>query len=90
MNQNQELKENKHWLENEETAQQRIEQARTLKNHASKGGLKFEAYLTPDLAVWVLDIKWTPPSRHYCIEFKRLAVHTQRNGAAPLLFLSRQ
>lgn len=52
-----EFKENKHWVESEKMAQKRIEQARTLKNHASNGGgLKFEAYLTPDLAVWVLDM----------------------------------
>lgn len=47
---------NKHWLETDETAQQRIDQARSLKDQAKTGGLKFEAYLTPDLAEWVLDM----------------------------------
>lgn len=47
---------NKHWLETNETAQQRIDQARSLKKQAKTGGLKFEAYLTPDLAEWVLDM----------------------------------
>lgn len=47
---------NKHWIETDETAQQRIDQARSLKDQAKTGGLKFEAYLTPDLAEWVLDM----------------------------------
>jgi antitoxin ParD1/3/4 len=47
---------NKHWVETEETAQQRIAQARLLKEGARTGGLKFEVYLTPDLAEWVLDM----------------------------------
>jgi hypothetical protein len=47
---------NKHWMETEETAQQRIDQARLLKEGARTGGMKFEAYLTPDLAEWVLDM----------------------------------
>jgi hypothetical protein len=47
---------NKHWIETDETAQQRIDQARRLKDQAKTGGLKFEAYLTPDLAGWVLDM----------------------------------
>jgi antitoxin ParD1/3/4 len=47
---------NKHWMETEETAQQRITQARLLKEGARTGGLKFEAYLTPDIAEWVLDM----------------------------------
>ena len=49
-------KENKHWVETEQTANQRIEQARSLKEQAKKGGLKFETYLTPDLAEWVLSM----------------------------------
>jgi len=48
--------ENRLWIESDETAQRRIEQARRLKKQASTGGLGFEAYLTPDLAVWVLDM----------------------------------
>lgn len=47
---------NKHWLETDETAQQRIHQARDLKEQAKTGGLKFEAYLPPNLAEWVLDM----------------------------------
>jgi len=34
----------------------RIAQARALKEEASKGGLRFEAYLPPDLAEWLLDL----------------------------------
>ena len=48
--------ENKHWIENDETARQRIEQARSLKEIAQKGGLRFEVYLTPGLAEWILDM----------------------------------
>ncbi len=47
---------NKHWIETDETAQQRIDQARSLRDQAKTGGLKFEAYLTPGLAEWVLDM----------------------------------
>ena len=47
---------NKHWKKTDETAQQRIDQARSLKDQAKTGGLKFETYLTPDLAEWVLDM----------------------------------
>ena len=50
------ISENKLWMENENTANQRIEQANALKMQASTGGLSFETYLTPDLAVWVLDM----------------------------------
>lgn len=46
--------ENRHWVESEETAQERIRQARSLKEQAEAGGLRFEAYLPSDLAVWVL------------------------------------
>ena len=49
-------KENIHSFESKETAQQRIEQARELKKQAATGGLRFEAYLTSDLAMWVLDM----------------------------------
>jgi antitoxin ParD1/3/4 len=33
----------------------RIAQARTLREQAGKGGLRFEAYLPPELADWLLD-----------------------------------
>jgi hypothetical protein len=32
-----------------------VEQAKRLRNQAAAGGLKFDAYLPPDLAVWLLD-----------------------------------
>jgi len=32
-----------------------VEQAKHLRNQAAAGGLKFEAYLPPDLAIWLLD-----------------------------------
>ena len=34
----------------------RISQARALREQASKGGLRFEAYLPPDLAEWLLGL----------------------------------
>ena len=34
----------------------RIAQAKTLRQQAGKGGLRFEAYLPPDLAEWLLDL----------------------------------
>jgi antitoxin ParD1/3/4 len=34
----------------------RIAQARALRQQAGKGGLRFEAYLPPDLAEWLLDL----------------------------------
>ena len=34
----------------------RITQARALREQAGKGGLRFEAYLPPDLAEWLLDL----------------------------------
>lgn len=46
----------KHWLETDKTAQQRVDQARSLKEQAKTGGLKFEAYLPSSLAEWVLDM----------------------------------
>lgn len=49
-------KENRLWLESEETAQKRVEQARSLKERAKAGGLRFEAYLPPGLAEWVLEM----------------------------------
>jgi antitoxin ParD1/3/4 len=33
-----------------------VEQARQLRDQARKGGLRIEAYLTPDLAEWVLEL----------------------------------
>jgi hypothetical protein len=35
----------------------RIAQAEALRDQAGKGGLRFEAYLPPDLAEWLLDIR---------------------------------
>ena len=32
-----------------------IEQARRIRDQAAKGGLRFEAYLPPSLALWLLD-----------------------------------
>jgi hypothetical protein len=32
-----------------------VEQAKRLRDEAANGGLRFEAYLPPDLAVWLLD-----------------------------------
>ena len=43
------------WPEDEETAKARIEQVQKLKPVAAESGLRFEAYLPPDLAEWVLD-----------------------------------
>jgi Arc/MetJ-type ribon-helix-helix transcriptional regulator len=43
------------WGETEDEARLRTAQARCLKAGARKGGLRFEAYLPPDLAVWVLE-----------------------------------
>jgi antitoxin ParD1/3/4 len=34
----------------------RIAQARAIREKAGKGGLRFEAYLPPDLAEWLLDL----------------------------------
>lgn len=32
-----------------------VEQAKRLRDQAAKGGLRFEAYLSPSLALWLLD-----------------------------------
>jgi len=48
--------ETQHWAENEETARQRVEQVQTLREQVRTGGLKFETYLTSDLAGWILDM----------------------------------
>ena len=47
---------NRHWVESEEKARQRVEQVKSLKEQACKGGLRFKAYLTADLAEWILDM----------------------------------
>ena len=47
---------NRHWAESEVTAQQRVEQVQSLREQVRTGGLKFETYLTPDLAEWILDM----------------------------------
>jgi antitoxin ParD1/3/4 len=47
---------NKHWVETDGTARQRIEQARALKERAKQSGLKFEVYLPSGLAEWVLQM----------------------------------
>ena len=39
-----------------EAANERIAQARALTEQAGTGGLRFEAYLPPDLAEWLLDL----------------------------------
>ena len=39
-----------------EAAAARIAQARALREQAGKGGLRFDAYLPPDLAKWLLDL----------------------------------
>ena len=49
-------KNNRHWVESQESARQRIEQVKSLQEQARKGGLKFETYLPPDLAEWILDM----------------------------------
>jgi len=48
--------ENKHWIENEVTSRQRIEQARALREQVGTSGLKFEAFLPTDIAQWVLGL----------------------------------
>ena len=49
-------KNDRHPFETAETARQRVDQVRALREQVRTGGLKFEAYLTPDLALWVLDM----------------------------------
>jgi hypothetical protein len=43
----------------------------------------FNALRKPNSA----NLKWIPQSRQYWVKFKRAAFHTQRHGAAPVLFL---
>lgn len=47
---------NKHWMESDETAQTRIEQAQALKQSAAESGLRFEAFLVPSQATWILEL----------------------------------
>ena len=48
--------ENKHWVESDETAKARIEQVQSLKEQAAAGGLRCNAYLTPSVATWILEM----------------------------------
>lgn len=59
-----------------------IEQAKRLRDQAAKGGLRFEAYLPPSLALWLLDLieqgKFLDPSEAVFVilgEHKELAPH---------------
>ena len=46
---------NKHWMESDETAKMRIDQAKALREKVAKGsGLSFETYLVPSQAEWIL------------------------------------
>ena len=49
-------KENKHWMESDETAQMRIAQAKALKTQAAESGLRFDAFLVPTQATWILEL----------------------------------
>src|SRR5437762_1070508 len=42
--------------DNREAEAARMAQAKALRDQAAKGGLRFEAYLPPDLAEWLLDL----------------------------------
>lgn len=48
--------ENKHWMESAETAQMRIAQAQALKTQAAESGLRFDAFLVPSQATWILEL----------------------------------
>ena len=59
-----------------------VEQANRLRNQVAKGGLRFEAYLPPSLALWLLDLieqgKFLDPSEAVFVilgEHKELAPH---------------
>jgi hypothetical protein len=59
-----------------------VEQAKRLRNHVNEGGLRFEAYLPPSLALWLLDLieqgKFLDPSEAVFVilgEHKELAPH---------------
>ena len=60
-----------------------IEQASRLIDHVAEGGLRFEAYLPPSLALWLLDLikhgKFLDPSEAVFVilgEHKELKPHT--------------
>jgi|MDTC01.1.fsa_nt_gb antitoxin ParD1/3/4 len=59
-----------------------VEQAKRLRNHVNEGGLRFEAYLPPSLALWLLDLieqgKFLDPSEAVFVilgEHKELEPH---------------
>ena len=59
-----------------------VEQAKQLRDQAAKGGLRFEAYLPPSLALWLLDLieqdTFLDPSEAVFVilgEHKELAPH---------------
>ena len=59
-----------------------VEQAKRLRNQVAEGGLRFEAYLPPSLALWLLDRiergKYLDPSEAVFVilgEHKELAPH---------------
>jgi antitoxin ParD1/3/4 len=43
------------WPESDDTAKARIEQAQKLKSTVADAGLRFDVYLPPDLASWILE-----------------------------------
>jgi hypothetical protein len=55
MKSDQKTKTNLLWCETPETAQKRVEQARSLKGQAEKGGLKMEIWLDSCSALWILN-----------------------------------
>ena len=59
-----------------------VEQAKRLRNQVAEGGLRFEAYLPPSLALWLLDLieqdRFLDPSEAVFVilgEHKELAPH---------------
>lgn len=48
--------ESQHPLETQQGARSRVAQAQALRDQACTGGMRFEAYLPPDLALWVLEM----------------------------------
>ena len=59
-----------------------VEQAKQLRNQVNEGGLRFEAYLPPNLALWLLDLieqgKFLDPSEAVFVilgEHKELESH---------------
>jgi len=60
-----------------------VEQAKRLRNQVAEGGLRFEAYLPPSLALWMLDLieqgKFLDPSEAVFVilgEHKELEPHS--------------